>query len=191
MGMWIARLILATLLASGAGVAAELIDIDGVRHGSLESPPGKATVVFFVLRDCPISNQFAPEINRICNEYAANDVRCFLAYLDPDAAIEDVRRHTQEFSYACCPAILDESRRLTKAAGATITPEAALFSSKGELMYRGRINNLYAGLGKKRRQPTVHDLRKALDEALAGAPVSTARTQAIGCYAPPARPGAQ
>jgi hypothetical protein len=79
----------------------------------------------------------------------------------------------------------DLDRTLTKKAGATITPEAAVFSAAGEMLYRGRINNLYASLGKQRRQATEHDLRRALDEALAGKAVSTPRTQAVGCYLPP------
>ena len=52
------------------------------------------------------------------------------------------------------------------------------------MVYRGRIDNVYAALGKRRPEATEHDLRKALDEVLSGRPVAEPRTQAIGCYIP-------
>ncbi len=54
------------------------------------------------------------------------------------------------------------------------------------MLYRGRIDNVYASLGKRRAEATEKDLRKALDEVLSGKPVSTPQTKAIGCYIPPA-----
>ena len=38
-----------------------------------------------------------------------------------------------------------------------------MFDAKGRLVYRGRIDNLYAGFGKKRFKPTKRDLRDTLD----------------------------
>src|SRR5438132_9591409 len=60
----------------------------------------------------------------------------------------------------------------------TLFPYTTLFRS---LRYRGRIDNSYAARLRKNRQTTSHDLRQALDELLAGKPVSTPATQAVGC----------
>jgi hypothetical protein len=97
-----------------------------------------------------------------------------------------VKKHAAEFGYKGLPAILDSTQQLVRAAGATTTPEAALIGRAGQVLYRGRIDNVYAALGKRRPAATEKDLRKALDEALAGKPVSTPETKAIGCYIPPA-----
>lgn len=177
-----------TLLASvaAAGDSPRLVDIDGVDHGALDSADRAAAVLFFVMSDCPISNQYSPEIDRICTQFGPDGVDCFLVYVDPELDATEVRRHQLEYGHEGRPAILDSGRSLVRAAGATITPEAAVFSSAGELVYRGRINNLYAALGKPRRRPTVHDLRRALDQMLAGRPVAEPRTEAVGCYIPPA-----
>lgn len=172
------------MLAACLAGAQTLKDVEGVGHGAVADGSRKATVLFFVLTDCPISNQFAPEINRICDEYEPRGVGCFLVYVDPEKTDDEVRAHASEYGHSR-PAIHDLDRSLTAKAGATITPEAAVFSSQGEMLYRGRINNLYASLGKARRRPTEHDLRRALDEILAGKPVSTPRTQAVGCFMPP------
>ncbi|MCB9385339.1 MAG: hypothetical protein H6509_12060 [Bryobacterales bacterium] len=179
--------IVAGICAAAAFAAGPILlrDVDGVSHGTLQDGERKATVLFFVLTDCPISNVFAPEIDRICTEYGEKGVGCFLVYVDPEKSDAEIRAHAAAFGHGDRPAIHDVDRALTEKVGATITPEAAVFSPSGEMIYRGRIDNLYASLGKARRQATEHDLRNALDEILAGAPVTTPRTQAIGCFMPP------
>ena len=150
--------------------------------GSLDDGGHAAKVLFFVTNDCPIANQFAPEINRICNEYKSQGVGCYLVYVDPGLTAAEVKAHVDEFSHTCCPAILDPRHELVHAAGATVTPEAAVYSRQGKPAYRGRINNRYEGFGKRRRVVTQHDLRGALDNVLAGKPVEPPRTQPIGCF---------
>lgn len=142
-----------------------------------------ATAIFFVMSDCPISNVFAPEINRICDEYEGRGVRCYLAYVDPELTPAQIDAHRKDYGHRR-PSIHDRDQKLVERAGATITPEVAVFDRAGEVAYLGRINNFYAKLGVPRRKATVHDLRDALDAVIAGRPVETARTQAVGCYIP-------
>ena len=179
--------IISVLLCVPAIFAASLTmpDINGVLRSPLK-PGGKASVLFFITSDCPISNSYAPEIQRICSEYGPKQVSCDLVYVDPTLTVADVKKHVQDFGYSGLPAILDSSQKLVKAAGASITPEAAIIGPSGQVWYRGRIDNVYAALGKRRPEATEHDLRKALDEILSGKPISTPQTQAIGCYIPPA-----
>jgi len=156
-------------------------DINGIARFPLK-PEGKASVLFFITSDCPISNAYAPEIQRICSEYGSKQVSCDLIYVDPDLTVADVKKHVKDFGYSNLPAILDSSQKLVKAAGATITPEAAVVGPSGQVLYRGRIDNVYAALGKRRPEATERDLRKALDEILSDKAVSTPQTQAVGCY---------
>jgi hypothetical protein len=160
-----------------------LQDIDGVVHGVLERmAQGTWTVLFFVMTDCPISNQYAPEIQRICTEYGAKGARCFLVYVDPSTTAAAIKKHQKDYAYTCCSAILDSDHKLVRKAGATVSSEVAVFSSAGELQYHGRIDNFYAGLGAPRQRITQHDLRDALDALNAGRRVSNPRTQAFGCF---------
>ena len=173
------------LTACGAVCAAvPLTDIDGKTHDLLDASSKRANVLYFVTNDCPISNQYAPEINRICAEYAAQGVGCYLVYIDPTLPLEAIRKHLADYGHACCPAIHDTEHKLVELLGAEVTPEAALLSPAGAALYRGRINNFYAALGKPRRMVTVHDLRDALDAVLAGKPVANQKTQAVGCFIP-------
>ncbi len=176
-------LLLLAMLFGVSSTAATLRDIDGNQHTLPPASGRKATVVFFVTHDCPISNRYAPEIGRICGDYSSRGVGCLMAYVDPTITAEEIREHRQAFG-GTQPAVHDKGRELVELAGATITPESAVFDGVGRLVYRGRVNNFYAALGTPRRQATQHDLRNALDEVLAGMPVSRPRTQAVGCYIP-------
>jgi thiol-disulfide isomerase/thioredoxin len=165
------------------GETLSIVDINGVPRSPLKGE-GKASVLFFITSDCPIANSYAPEIQRVCSEYAPKGVACDLVYVDPTLSKADVQRHLKDFGYSSVPAILDSTQKLVAATGATVTPEAAVVSPSGQVLYRGRIDNVWAALGKRRPAATEHDLRTALDEVLSGKPVAEPRTQAIGCYIP-------
>jgi AhpC/TSA family len=162
-----------------------LRDIDGVVHGSLEQPSGwKWTLLFFLMSDCPIANQYAPEIQRICDSYGPKGAKCFLVYVDSSMKAADIRKHMQDYKYTGLSAILDGKHELVQKAGATVVSEVAVFAAGADLKYRGRIDDLYAGLGKQRRVVTRHDLRDSLDALLAGKGVPSPVTQAYGCFIP-------
>jgi len=158
---------------------AEFTDILGQPQRPFEKID-KAAVFIFITHDCPIANKFAPEIKRLHAAYSTRGVRFYLVHAEPEFKPEAAKKHAQEFGYTC-PILIDTQHALVKRAGATITPEAAVFSPGGTLQYRGRINDIYVDLGKSRTAPTRHDLKDALNSILAGTPVKTPRTPAIGC----------
>jgi hypothetical protein len=171
-----------------------LRDIDGVAYGSLERPahPEKRgwSVLFFLTPDCPIANRYAPEIQRICDKYGSNGANCFLVYADPLLSRDAIRKHARDYHKSRYPAILDSDYGLVDAAGATVSSEAAVFSSQGKLEYRGRIDDFNAALGVPRQQATQHDLRDALDAVIAGRSVPNPRTEPVGCFLPTRNSGA-
>ena len=146
------------------------------------APTGKANVILFVQSDCPISNSYAPEIQRICKAYAPKGISCSLAYEDVRVDAAGVRKHMNDYAYKGVPATIDSSRTLADRAKATITPQAVVVDGRGAIRYRGRIDNFYASLGKPRQHVTEHDLTDALDAILAGKPVPKPETEALGCF---------
>jgi len=140
-----------------------------------------ATVLLFVSSTCPVSNRYAPDFRRLSDEYSRAGVAFWLIYPDPADTDKDVREHISEFKLPGTP-IRDVSHALTKRAGATITPEAAVYNRRGQLTYRGRIDDRYSAVGIERATATRHDLRDAIAATLAGTPVKDSRTQAVGCY---------
>lgn len=175
------------LAVAAAGAPGQILDVDGHPLNPFE-PVGTANVIFFVATDCPISNSYAPEIQRVCREYGPRGVGCSLMYEDVDTASsgtrldDEVRKHRQEYRYADIPAAVDRSRTVAKHAKASITPQAVVIDRAGEIRYRGRIDNFYAALGKPRQHVTERDLLNALDAVLSGRPVPKVETEALGCY---------
>ena len=158
-----------------------LTDVKGKQHAPFKSDKTKAVVFVFMLLDCPVSNVYAPELTRIHKEYSAKGVALYLVHPDRDTNAKSAIAHAKEYKLNA-PVVLDHDHKLTRLAEAEVTPEAAVFDAKGRLVYRGRIDNLYAGFGKKRFKPTKRDLRDTLDAMLAGERLAKRTTEAVGCY---------
>ena len=182
--------LLAALLALGqAGLAqAEpaanelaFTDVRGKQHTPFSSGKAKAVVFVFLLRDCPVSNVYAPELTRIHKAYAKKGVALYLVHPDRDTDAKAARAHASEYKLSA-PVVLDHDHKLTRLANASVTPEAAVFDAKARLLYHGRIDNLYADFGKKRFKPTQRDLRDTLDALLAGKRLVKRTTEVVGCY---------
>jgi thiol-disulfide isomerase/thioredoxin len=175
------RWTLLTLPMALLAAAPTVRDLNGALL-NLFNPAGAANVLFFIASDCPISNGYAPEIQRLCAEYEGKGVRCTLLYEDVGIDPRGARKHLDEYRYRAVPAAIDADRSIANHAKATVTPEAILVDRHGEIRYRGRINNLYAALGKPRQQVTQHDLTDAINAVLTGKPVPNPETKALGCY---------
>ena len=157
-------------------------------HGRMQQPfapaEGKLSALFFITADCPISNYYAAEIRRICTRQAGR-LTCYLIYTDPTLSVDAIEKHKAEYGHGDYAAIFDQKQLLVKAAGATVTPEAALVNAAGELIYRGRIDDSYASWGKRRVVFTDHNLTDAIDATLSGKPIAQPRTKATGCFITP------
>jgi hypothetical protein len=166
------------------GVVTALSDIHGVRQRLWEGSDAAATVLVFTLQDCPIANSYIPTLNKLAEEYGPRGIRMLLVHVDPQLTMEAARAHAEEFQIHA-PVVIDRQHAWVARAGATRSPEVAVFSPAGDIVYSGRIDDRYAGLGKRRTHVTSHDLREAIEAVLAGRPVSQTKTEAIGCFIPP------
>jgi hypothetical protein len=160
-----------------------LVDLNGQPLRPFEQPGVKALATIFVLPDCPIANSYLPQINRLHEQFAPQGVEFVLVHADPATTAEQARKHVEDYGIGL-PMIVDSDHAWVRRAGATRTPEAVVFSPRGEILYRGRIDDRYVGLGQKRPQPTTHDLQDALVAMVAGQGVKVPRTEAVGCYIP-------
>jgi hypothetical protein len=139
-----------------------------------------AAVAFvFVSTECPISNRYAPEVQRL-HEKFAQKIGFWLVYPNGGESDEAVSKHIKEFKHAA-PALRDPRHQLVRLAEARVTPEAAVFSPRGELLYRGRIDDRNVDFGNARPEPTTRDLENAIRAVLNGDKPVTAATRAVGC----------
>ncbi|MGA2431761.1 MAG: thioredoxin family protein [Candidatus Acidiferrum sp.] len=157
-----------------------LPDTAGRVHTPAEWSGKRAVVLFFLTTDCPLCNNYVPEMNRIAQEFSARGVAFYGVQGDATVPETDVRRHVKDYAYSF-PYLFDPDESLATFTGATTTPEAAVLSSTGELLYLGRIDNRLEDFGKQRVQVTEYDLRDALEAILKGKPAPHARAKALGC----------
>ena len=169
--------VVAAALATVVLAAPGATDLDGRAATPLRV--GKISVLIFVRTDCPISNRYAPEIQRLSKAYRLRGVEFWLVYPNPDETAGGIRRHAADYGYDL-GLLRDPTHDLVQRSQVTITPEAAVFSGE-RLVYHGRIDDRYPDLGKARRTTGAHDLEDALESVLAGRPVRTAVTRAVGC----------
>lgn len=181
-------LCLALMILSGAAVQAPasrptspgLTDLAGVIRHPLDIGTHRGAVIVFVRTDCPISNAYAPEIRRMVDQYAARGIDFYLVYAMKDLPEAEAREHATQYAYNC-PTLIDRRHELVKALGATVTPEAFVLSAAGKVGYRGRIDDLFVGLGRQKNAPTTHELRDAVAAVAAGKEPPVDRAKAVGC----------
>lgn len=159
------------------------VDLQGHAVDQLAPAGSRAVVLFFAASDCPISNRYIPEIERLDREFSNKGVRFWWVYPNPSDTVSVVRQHDQQFDIRA-NVLLDTSQRLTLMARATITPEVAVFvpgSAGLTEVYRGRIDNRYLALGQERPSASRHDLELAIQAVLAGRRVQAPGGPAVGC----------
>lgn len=168
----------------------QLTDVGGVVHKPFSNSATKAVALVFVSADCPIANSFQPVLQKLHVQYQQKGVPCFMVYCLPGISADVVNQHRTDFEINM-PGIIDSDQRIGRLTKARVTPEAIVINRQGEICYRGLINNLYAGYGKKRPQATVHYLQDAFDSLVAGTSIETKETRPLGCfirYAAPVNP---
>ncbi len=100
------------------------LTLDGTPADPFQKSPGKVIVLVFVRTDCPISNRYAPAIQRINAKYKAK-AAFWLVYPDKSESAEKIRQHEREYSYKL-PALRDPQRGRARNAPTTHELEDAI-----------------------------------------------------------------
>jgi hypothetical protein len=155
-------------------------DLAGNPVDPLKSAGGKIVVLVFVRTDCPISNRYAPTIQKLSAEHASK-VAFWLVYPSKSESAEVIRKHEREYGYKI-PALRDPQHALVRESQVQITPEVAVFDAQRHLVYHGRIDNLYEDIGRARSAATTHELEDAIAAAVSGKSLEVGATHGVGCY---------
>ena len=153
-------------------------------------PPGtelakcdSLTVYVFLLDECVISQFYTPLLSDYYGEYKGQKVG-FIGYF-PNPASKSDRIEAFAKTYKIdFPLKQDYNKDLAKKFGVTVTPEVAVWDHKTEtLLYRGRIDDSYVRVGKRKYHTQHSDLKDIIEDWLKGiVPDKTIETQAIGCF---------
>jgi peroxiredoxin/mono/diheme cytochrome c family protein len=150
----------------------------------------KVVVVVFLGTTCPINNAYMVRLAEVHRDFADKGVSFVGINANQQDTAELIRRHAGEHKLPF-PVLKDESGRVADLFRAEKTPEAFVLDGARAVRYRGQIDDQF-GVDIKRPKPNHRFLVEAIEEVLAGKPVSTPVTEAPGCYIARApRPKAQ
>jgi len=153
----------------------KLPDADGAEH-SLKSLMGKnGAVVIFIATKCPVSNAYNDRMEKLAQDYKAKGINVIGINSNTTEPSAEVKSHAAE-KHLTFAILKDEGNKIADRLGATRTPEVYVLDAGMKLVYHGRIDN-----SQKIEAITANDLRDALDEMIAGKPVTKTGGAAFGC----------
>jgi len=147
--------------------------------GDFASDP--VLVVFFTCNHCPYVTGSDESTRRTAEKFAPRGVR-FVAinsnskntYAEDDFPHMVERMRKEKFPWIY---LHDETQEAARVYGALRTPHFYVFDRDRRLIYTGRaIDN-----PRQAERSKTHELERALEEHLAGKPISTPVTNPIGC----------
>jgi thiol-disulfide isomerase/thioredoxin len=141
---------------------------------------GKVSVVVFTCNQCPYAKAFEPRIIELARQFQAKGV-VFYA-IDPNdeaqysiESLAEMKARATEKGYPF-PYLKDGDSAIARAYGARVTPHVYVIDGGGTLRYRGYVDD-----SAKPEDRRTTGLTNALDDLLAGKPVSNQATRAFGC----------
>ena len=146
----------------------------------------KGLLVMFVCVHCPFVKHVEEELARIGVEYegkiavvaiSSNDVVEF-----PQDAPEEMKKQAERLGWRF-PYLYDESQEVARSYEAACTPDFFLFDGEMKLVYRGQLDGSRPRRGDSGNDEPVTgvDLRRAMDDVLAGRRPDTNQRTSLGC----------
>jgi thiol-disulfide isomerase/thioredoxin len=140
------------------------------------------SVYVFLHEDCPVSQYYTLQLNELNTDYTNEDIKfigLFPNFSSKKEKIEAFRKkYNIEFELKT-----DYFKSLTKAMGATITPEAVIYNhTTKSILYSGRIDDSFYKVGRRKSVTTTSELKDALISIHNGKEITNIKTQAVGCF---------
>ncbi|MEN9022939.1 MAG: redoxin domain-containing protein [Verrucomicrobiaceae bacterium] len=144
------------------------------------TPKTWGRVVVLLDPGCPIARHGLTAL-RECHEiYAPRGVR-FQGYVPNRLATQaTVAAYRRKFEIPF-PVSADSDQSKATELGATIVPEVFVYDAKDALIYRGRIDDAFVAISKRRPKAHTHDLKLALAALLTDSAVPVPKTTPVGC----------
>jgi peroxiredoxin len=152
-----------------------LKDYNGKSHSLADYKDSKVIVVMFIATQCPVSNDYNGRMAALYKDYNGKGVTFLAINSNKQESVEEITQHSQKNGFQF-PVLKDPENVIADKFNAQVTPEIFVLNPNYEILYHGRIDDSQRESDLKSR-----DLRNALDEILAGKPVSRKETKAFGC----------
>lgn len=140
----------------------------------------KATIIVFLLSDCPASQSYTLTLNKLAKKYSKNKVEMIGVFPGTFSSDDELRKFKSQYKINF-QLVKDPEMKLAKYLNATIGPSCFLIDEIGNAVYKGRIDDLLYSIGKKRQVITENNLDDAIQCVILNKPIKISETKAIGC----------
>lgn len=139
-------------------------------------------VNIFMNEDCKISQFYTLKLKELHEEFASDKIVFKGIFPAKDAKNENLLAFKKAYKMPF-EMVNDKEQIITKMLKATITPEVVVFNkSKKQIIYRGRIDDSYYKVGRRRNAPRTNELSDVLTAITLNKKIETENQPAIGCY---------
>jgi peroxiredoxin len=148
---------------------------------SLDELKGKVVVLEWFNEECPyvVKHYKGGHMNQLAAKYADKDVVWLAIDSTNGKSVSNVKAIATEWKIER-PILLDGSGQVGKSYGSKNTPTMYIIDKEGKVAYRGAIDSNSDSSTESINGATNY-VAQALDELLAGKPVSQPQTKAYGC----------
>jgi peroxiredoxin len=148
---------------------------------SLADFKGKTVVLEWFNQGCPyvVRHYKAKTMTTTADKYKDKDVVWLAINTTAGKSAEDNKTSAEAWGISY-PILSDTTSSVAQQYGAKTTPHMYIIDKEGKLVYIGAIDDDSSADGEKGDKATNY-VAKALDEVLAGKPVSTPETKPYGC----------
>lgn len=151
-----------------------LKDTNGAEQSYNSLKGEKGTIIVFLSIQCPVVKGYDERISAIAADYKAKGINVIGINSNSTEDVAAVKAHAAaKYKF---PVLIDTGNVFADKLGANYTPEMFLFDSSNKLVYHGSVDNDRSG-----ENVSAQFLRVAMDENLAGKPISKSETKAFGC----------
>lgn len=151
----------------------------GKEHALANFADHDFVVVAFLGTECPLAKLYAGRLQAIADEYAERGVAVVAVMSNAQDSLAEIAIFVRQHNITY-PVLKDRRNEVADRFGAERTPQVYLLDRRRVVRYEGRVDDQYL-VGVARSKPTREDLRLAIDELLAGKPVSVPKTDSPGC----------
>jgi len=137
------------------------------------------SLFFFLSPECPLSLNYLPSLNSLQEGYNKH-VRFYGIIPGKAYSGKTIKEFATKYDVQF-PLLIDSLKSLTKYLRASVTPEVILLNEDNNLIYRGAVDDLLMGLGKRRIKASNEFLKNALTLSLENKTVAIKRTKPKGC----------
>ncbi|MFB0985742.1 MAG: redoxin domain-containing protein [Phycisphaerales bacterium] len=161
----------------------KLADTTGTAHALFGQEGPDLVVVVLLSTTCPIANASIPEIRRVHDAVKKVGGRFYAVHPMIGTTAESASLHARERQLKM-PVLLDPRQHLVREFKGTVVPEVFILTRSDAawtLRYRGPLDNLYAEIGRRRRNATKAYARDVISQIVSGRPVPVSKRPAVGC----------